>query len=324
VTSLLPWPGAYLGSRRWTGVRRLLDRLLGLARDGAVPGTILLLGEPGLGREAVAVELACLLICRAPEGVPCACRSCDRVRRGIHPDLTVVDIEVDEKTGRRRKEISIEQARTVADGAAALPFEGRRRVVVFVSAHTPPLNTHAASALLKTLEEPPPHTCFVLLAANPARVLPTVVSRAVQLRVPRPDHGELVDLLAAVHGIAVAEAEAHWRACAEDAVVALRLEPGNAAGVLRGLAELAGEAVDGDPLAALRLAVRARAGAELSGLLARVLAAEAGRRDADGSERALAAAAALLAAERRRAALHLDAESVTAGALLPLLAAGGV
>jgi hypothetical protein len=298
----------------------VLERFHVLAHEGAVPGTTLLLGEAGMGREALAVELAALLICRGADGIACRCSSCDRVRRGIHPDLTVVDLDLDERTGKRKKEISIDQARAVADDVASFPFEGRRRVVVFVSAHTPPLNTHAASALLKTLEEPPPHSCFVLLASNPERVLPTVVSRSVQVRVPPPDHGELLELLAALHDLSPAQAEAHWRACAEDAVAALRLDPGDGVQPLLGLAELTREAVGGDPLACLRLAVRAKAGPEVTGVLARALLDEAGRRGGDDGERALHAAAAVLAAERRRAALHLDPESVTAGALLPLLA----
>ena len=314
MTSLLPWPSAYLASSRWSGVRRLLERFHALALGGAVPGTTLLLGEAGMGREALAVELAALLICRNPDGVQCRCSSCDRVRRGIHPDLEILDVAAG------TTQIRIWQAQNVVASIDQRPYEGRHRVYLIASAHTPPLNTEATSALLKSLEEPPPHACFVLLASNPERVLPTVVSRSVQVRVPPPVHGELLELLAALHDLSPAQAEAHWRACAEDAVAALRLDPADGVRPLLGLAELTREAVGGDPLACLRLAVRAKAGPEVTGVLARALVDEAGRRGGDDGERALHAAAAVLTAERRRAALHLDPESVTAGALLPLLA----
>jgi DNA polymerase III delta prime subunit len=322
VTSLLPWPSAYLAITRRARLLRLLERFHALERAGAMPGTTMLVGEVGLGREALAVELAAALICPSPRAVPCDCPGCGRVRRGIHPDLSVVDVDVDEKTGKRKEEISIRQAREISDGLASFPFEGRRRVYVFVSAHTPPLNTHAASALLKTLEEPPAHACFVLLAGNPARVLPTVLSRSVQVRVPTPDRGELAELLAAAHGLTAAEAEEHLHACVDDPVAALRLDRAGSAPLLSGLAALAREAFAGDALAVLRLAVRAKASPDAITAFSRVLLDEAARTGGDGAERALQAAANVLEADRRRAVLHLDAESVTAGALMPLLSAG--
>jgi hypothetical protein len=313
VTSLLPWPGAYLASCRWEGVRRLLERCGALARAGALPGTLMLVGEPGIGREALAVELAAALICRSPRTVLCDCAACDRVRRGIHPDLHVLDVAAD------ATEIKIKQVRDLLETLPQLPYEGRHRVIIIASAHTPPLNTEAASAMLKVLEEPPQHATFILLAGNPARVIPTVVSRAVQVRVPPPDCDELVALLAAAHGVSPAQAESHLRACLDDPGVALRTEVAEGGTLLAAVADLTREACAGGALAALRLGVRAKASPETIPVLARALLAEASRTTAGGAERVLLAAAAVLAADRRRAILHLDAEAVTVGALMPLL-----
>jgi hypothetical protein len=313
VTSLLPWPSAYLASSRWTGVRRLLERCGALVRAGAMPGTIMLIGEPGIGREALAVELAAALICRDPRGVPCACPTCGRVRRGIHPDLHVLDVAAD------ATEIKIKQVRELIETLPQLPYEGRHRAILIASAHTPPLNTEAASAMLKALEEPPQHASFILLASNPARVLPTVVSRAVQVRVPTPGRDELVTLLAAAHEVSPAQAESHLRACLDDPGVALRTEVAAGGTLLAALADLTHEACAGGALAALRLGARAKANPETLPLLARALLADASRATADDAERALLAAAGVLAADRRRAILHLDAEAVTVGALMPLL-----
>ena len=315
MTSLLPWPGVYLASGRWAGVRRLLVRCAALSRAGSLPGTAMLLGDAGMGREALAVELAAALICRDPRGVPCDCSACGRVRRGIHPDLHVLDVEAD------ATEIRIKQVRELLETLPQLPYEGRHRVIVIASAHTPPLNTEAASAMLKALEEPPQHATFLLLAGNPARVLPTVVSRAVQVRVPAPAREELLELLAAAHAISPERAEAHLRACLDDPCVALHTDAEEGAVRLAGLTELTREACAGDPLAVLRLGVRAKADPETIPALARALLAEASRADANDAESALLAAAGVLAAERRRAALHLDAETVTVGALMPMLAA---
>lgn len=315
MTSLLPWPGAWLASARWDGVRRVLARCAALARSGAMPGTVMLVGDAGLGREALAVELAAALICRDASTVPCECAACSRVRRGIHPDLQVIDVAPD------ATQIKIEQVRDLLDTLPQLPYEGRRRVVVFASAHTPPLNTEAASAMLKALEEPPPHATFVLLAGNPARVLPTVVSRAVQIRVPPPSRDELLDVLAAAHDVARERAGEHLHACLDDASVALRSDPAEGGGVLADLPALVREACAGDVLAALRLGARAKLDPEAIPALARALLAEAGRVAPEDAERSLAAAADVLVADRRRAVLHLDAESVTVGALMPLLAA---
>ena len=316
MTSLLPWPGVYLASGRWAGVHRTLERCAALSRAGSMPGTALLVGEAGMGREALAVELAAALICRDPHGIPCDCPGCGRVRRGVHPDLEVLDVAAD------ATEIKIKQVRELLETLPQLPYEGRHRVIVVASAHTPPLNTEAASAMLKALEEPPQHATFLLLASNPARVLPTVASRAVQVRMPPPAPAELLELLAAAHAISREEAEAHLHACLDDPCVALHTDAEGGASRLADLAELTREACAGEVLAALRLGVRAKANPETIPALARALLAEASRAVADDAERALHAAAEVLAADRRRVVLHLDAETVTVGALMPMLAAG--
>ncbi|MFH1177361.1 MAG: hypothetical protein V1750_08130, partial [Acidobacteriota bacterium] len=151
MSSLLPWPAPYLTSASWAGVGRLLARCRELDAAGALPGTLLLTSAPGLGREAMAIELAAALICREPRAV-CSCTSCDRVRRGIHPDATILDVLPG------NKEIKIdEQVRPLLQGIDQRPYEGRQRVLIVANAHTPPLNIYSASALLKTIEEPPAH-----------------------------------------------------------------------------------------------------------------------------------------------------------------------
>lgn len=308
TVSQLPWPESFLASAGWRGVRRMLARCLQLQAAGSLPGTLMLVGPAGLGREALAIELAATLVCRRQGGPGCDCSSCQRVRRGVHPDVEAIDV-LPEKT-----EISIEQAHQVVDNVVQRPYEGMRRVWILSSCHTPPLNAEAASALLKTLEEPPWHASFLLLASNPARVLPTIVSRAVQLRVPHPGREELLSLLALAHGCSVERAAEMLTGAEGDAELALRGGEGLSS-TLTGLEELISAALGADGLAILRTVATARqlpSGTDLVGAALLRLAAKA---DREAAERFLNAAAALVIAEDRRALLHLDAESVLVGTL---------
>jgi len=308
-TSQLPWPSAALEAAGWLGVQRLLARCLELHASDALPATMLVLGASGLGREALAIELAAALICRREGGAGCACGSCERVRRGVHPDLEIVAVLPD------KKEILIEQARRVVETVAQHPYEGRRRVYIVDSCQTPPLNSEAASALLKTLEEPPPQSVFLLLASNPARVLPTIVSRAVQVRVPPPSRAELAAVLAAAQGCTLERADELLTVADGDAELVLRGGGEELAGTLAGLEKLISTALDGDGLAILRTATVLRqtpGGISLATSVLLKLAAQTGDERAEGF---LDADAALLAAENRRAILHLDTEGVVVGAL---------
>ena len=316
-TSQLPWPESFLAPARWRGVQHLLDRCLDLDRHGALPGTVMLLGSAGLGREALAVELAAALTCRNGERHGGPCPSCDRVRRGVHPDVEVIDVAPD------REEITIQQARQVVANVAQHPFEGRRRVYILASCHTPPLNAEASSALLKTLEEPPPQAVFLLLAGNPARVLPTIVSRAVQLRVPPPERGELLATLAQAHSCSAEQAAELLAALDDDAELAVGGGEELQAR-LTGLRDLLPAALAGDGLGILRAAAAMSAAPHGAALASAVLLHLAARKDAEAAEELLDAAAELLTAEDRRAALHLDAESVYVGTLARVAVAWGM
>ena len=104
-----------------------------------------------------------------------SCAACMRIARGVHPDVVVLEPG---DSGA----IKIDQVRDVVDRAAYRPFEGRRRVVVIDQADA--LVAAAQNALLKTLEEPPSASVFVLLTARPDMLLATVRSRCIKLWFP--------------------------------------------------------------------------------------------------------------------------------------------
>jgi hypothetical protein len=309
MSATRPFPDTALLPGTWSGIQRQLERCLALGAAGTLPGTLLIVGEEALGREALALELAAGLVCHNKPLTRCACQSCERVRRGAHPDVVVVDV-LPGKT-----EISIGQVREVVETLPQRPYEGSRRVFVLASCHTPPLNLEAASALLKSLEEPPPHVCLILLAANPARVLPTVVSRAVQLRVAPPTPEELDEALAATLSTGREQVVSLLRACQGDPRLAMEVGAGEPEALLAGLRELAESTLQGDGLAMLRLAASIKGlsrGVPLTVAALLSLAREAGP---DAAEAPLDAAAALLLASRRQESLHTDLEAAMAGVL---------
>jgi DNA polymerase-3 subunit delta' len=128
----------------------------------------LLHGPPGSGKRAAARGLAAALLC--PHGGCGRCNSCRRALRGTHPDLVEV-----ERTGAS---LEVDEARSIVARAQRRPLESSRQVLVVNDVH---LAAKAAPALLKTVEEPPPATVFVLLADSIPPGLTTIVSRCVQI-----------------------------------------------------------------------------------------------------------------------------------------------
>ena len=122
-----------------------------------------------------AARIAQALVCQGEGPLPCSvCRACRKAQAGIHPDIIRVQRPLDDK-GRPKKEIPVDQIRAVAADAAVLPNESERKVYLIEDADC--MNTAAQNAALKLLEEPPKGVYFLLCAANPALLLPTVRSR---------------------------------------------------------------------------------------------------------------------------------------------------
>jgi DNA polymerase III subunit delta' len=170
------------------GHLRLIKLLTRAAEGGTLPPSLLFAGPSGVGKRKIAISLAQALNCtnpqtatnpqsasRDPKSIDACgvCPACTRIARGIHPDVPIVEPG---DSGA----IKIDQVRDIVDRAAYRPFEGRRRVVIFDEADA--LVPAAQHALLKTLEEPPPSSVFILVTARPDVLLPTVRSRCPQLR----------------------------------------------------------------------------------------------------------------------------------------------
>ena len=180
------------------GHRRLTALIARAIERDSLPPTLLFAGPSGVGKWAVALATAqatnCLERLRFPSDAvvdACGkCRACDRIMRGVHVD--VITVEPDE-----RASIKIDVVREVLARTAYRPFEGRRRVVLIREADT--LEDAAQNALLKSLEEPPPATMFILTTAVPGALLPTVRSRCMRLRFGRLTSAEVASVLVRDH-----------------------------------------------------------------------------------------------------------------------------
>lgn len=162
----------------WQGLDQ--DRVVGLLRRAIernrVPHAYLFSGPVGAPLVDTALGLACALNCQTARGEGCGeCEACSKVIAGIHPDVVTLVRE------GAANIVPIESVRTQVLGRIGLPpHEADVRVFIIeeATAMAPP----AANALLKTLEEPPPRTLFVLCTTAPEQLLPTIRSRCQRVR----------------------------------------------------------------------------------------------------------------------------------------------
>jgi DNA polymerase-3 subunit delta' len=176
---------------RTRGQPAAVEAVRAMLRAG-MPHALLLAGAPGVGKGTLAEDVAAALLCLAPdpEDRPDrSCRACRAVEHGNHPDVhrlgptgagMVIPIG-----GPGREEPGV---RDLIRELALLPVEGGARVAIITSADR--MTEDAQAAFLKTLEEPPAGTILILTAADEERLLDTIRSRCVRIRlgpVPRRD-----------------------------------------------------------------------------------------------------------------------------------------
>ena len=126
--------------------------------------------------------------------VPCGqCSQCRRIADGIHPDVRIIGVGTGDEEGANRRDIRIEQVREIESFLNLTPYEGACKVVIVDGAEL--MNTAAANALLKTLEEPPPDSLLLLLTANEDALLPTIRSRCSALYLKPVAKGDLAERL---------------------------------------------------------------------------------------------------------------------------------
>src|SRR5471030_1111151 len=171
------------------GQEPVVRTLRNAVERGKVHHAYLFVGSRGTGKTSMAKILAACLNCEnGPTIEPCGkCDSCVSIARASSLDV----IEMDAASNN-----SVDDIRDLRESVAYAPVSGRHKVYIVDEAHM--LSPQAWNAFLKTLEEPPPRTIFVLATTEAQKVLPTVVDRCHRFDFGRPTVEQVATVLSRV------------------------------------------------------------------------------------------------------------------------------
>ncbi|MFZ5354225.1 MAG: DNA polymerase III subunit delta' [Bacillota bacterium] len=165
----------------------LVDSLKRAVMEDKAANGYIFYGPEGCGKKLTAFVFALALNCRSQDGeIPCErCSSCIKFNTGNHPNIKVV-----KPTGAS---IKIKQIRDVINEVSKTSFESGFKIIIIDKAEK--MTHEAQDAFLKTLEEPPVNTVFMLLVENHHSLLQTVVSRCQVFPLKRVKHNDIEDFL---------------------------------------------------------------------------------------------------------------------------------
>lgn len=229
---------------RWeniVGQERAVKVLRSALERGHPHHAYLLAGPAGVGKELIARTFAQAANCEHedPHARPCEkCGHCVAIARGNFPDVQWIHPQSEmiarglisraDLEGAPSKEIRVDDVRALARRLAFAALRGRRKIAAMIPADA--LNERAQNTLLKTLEEPPPSTTFLLVSANPDALLPTIRSRCARVQLGPVPEQEIVQRLVKD---GIREAEARERAARAQGSFSQALsDPGERRGII--------------------------------------------------------------------------------------------
>jgi DNA polymerase-3 subunit delta' len=138
-------------------------------------------GPESIGKDMAAIAFAKALNCdESISGEFCDnCPACTKIDKRIHPDFFHIEPTKSSATAREGV-IKVEEIRELQKKMSFLPYEGKTKVAIIDTAEQ--MNPQAANSFLKTLEEPPSSTVIILVAHNPFKLFPTIISRCQGVR----------------------------------------------------------------------------------------------------------------------------------------------
>jgi DNA polymerase-3 subunit gamma/tau len=168
------------------GQEHIVRTLSNAVEKGRVHHAYLFVGSRGTGKTSMAKILARSLNCvNGPTLTPCGeCESCQTIAAGTSLDV----IEMDAASNR-----SVDDIRELRERVGFAPAAGRWKVYILDEAHM--LTKEAWNAFLKTLEEPPPNTAFVLATTEPQKVMATIVDRCQRFDFQRPSLEQIAEVV---------------------------------------------------------------------------------------------------------------------------------
>ena len=168
-----------MGFESLLGNERLKENLTGSLLRGHTAHFYLIAGPEGSGRHTLARLLAAALLCTGQDRPCLHCLPCRKVLSDNHPDFITVD-------DPEKKTVPVELIRQARADMYVMPNESDRKIYLFPRAQD--MGIPGQNALLKVLEEPPEYGVFLLITDNPEKLLPTVRSRCVELKLsPLPE-----------------------------------------------------------------------------------------------------------------------------------------
>ncbi len=187
----------------------------------AIGHAYLFSGDDGIGKRLMALRFAQALSCETPPASSqpdsCGhCRACEQIDSGTYPDLLIIEPEQD----KANPQIKIDRVREIERHVIYRPLLSARKICIIDDADR--LNANAANAFLKTLEDPPEHSLFILVTSRPLRLLATVRSRCLTLRFSPATPAEFEGALALKQATATEDARFLSRVCGNRIGVALR------------------------------------------------------------------------------------------------------
>lgn len=189
---------------RLVGHEQAAAMLAAAYRSGKLPHALIFAGPVGIGKATLAFHLAHHLLKhpafdQAPDtfAVPDPASPLFRqIATGAHPGVLHLTRPLNDKTKSFKTVVTVDEIRKVNRFLSLTSHDGSYRVVIVDPADD--MNTNAANALLKNLEEPPSRTLFILIVHAPGSLLPTIRSRCQMVRLTPLDAGSLMSVLETV------------------------------------------------------------------------------------------------------------------------------
>lgn len=173
-----------------------LKQMRSLAKAGKLSHAYLFTGARGMGKKTMALEICLSLFCRSADasGIPCGCcPECRRILSGNHPDIITV-------THAKPATIGVDEIREQINNTVGIrPYSRIHKVYIIDEAEKMP--PQAQNALLKTLEEPPEYVSMLILCSDEKKLLDTVLSRCVRIRMDRVPSEKIRDFLISENGV---------------------------------------------------------------------------------------------------------------------------